>query len=129
MPEAKRSKKGAPVIAIDEAAAKKATKKQQEADKIKIVVQPLDSLEPTVDHPRKFLIAKASFESAVDTKLSRWEKETIEGEVVTKSDEFLADIHDVKEEADVVALGVDKVAEAATAAAGEEGGCEGTEQV
>ena len=77
----------------------------------------LSDLADTCEHPRNFMIAKASFEAAVEGKLSAWEKETLEGAMESKADQFLNDIESVRLDADVVALNVDAVAAAATSAA------------
>lgn len=107
----KNGGKADPVVAdaVDPPSERKKTRRQLELEKLKIVVVDLPSLASTIDHPRHFLIAKASFETAVDSKLSTWERETIEGDVVSKADEFLQTIEPVKAEPDVVALNVNDI--------------------
>ena len=98
--------------------AKKKSKRQERLDKIKIVVVPLDELSSDIAScPRQFMIAKASFEAAISGKLSGWEKETLEGDMQSKADEFLADAEPVKDNPEVQSLNITGIASAATAAA------------
>ena len=114
----KPSKKEKPDKTAEASTAKKKSKRQERMDKIKIVVMPLDELSSEISNcPRQFMIAKASFEAAISGKLSGWEKETIEGDMQSKSDEFLADAEPFKNNPEVQSLNITGIASAATAAA------------
>ena len=103
--------------AVDPPSTKKKTKKDLELERIAIVVVPLDTLDAKVQHPRQFLIAKASFEAAIDSKISGWEKEDVDGEMVSKADTFMLEVEEYKDEPDVVGMGCSSVADSARQAA------------
>lgn len=80
-------------------------------------IVPLSDLAESVSDPLDLLIAKESFKAALKTKCSSFWRESLEGRTISKAEDFVASIADIRNHEDVRALPCDQISTAAEHAA------------